>query len=134
MPAATRVLAFLSVFTVLFLFALAITVIGEFTDVKWIETIISIGEGLGRLTFVAIATTFILVEGIPMLAAWYKKEMQIKSREEGRQEGRQEGREQERKAWKLWLEEVDAWEQRKSDAEREGSTFHEPRPVPPTGD
>lgn len=142
MPAATRVLAFLSVFTVLFLFALAITVIGEFTDVKWVETIIRIGEGLGRLTFVAIATTFILMEGIPMLAAWYKKEMQIKSREEGRAEGRaeglaegrEEGRTQNQQAWELWLEELNAWEKRRSSAEGDGRAFTEPRPSPPSGD
>ncbi len=138
MPPASRVLPFLLVFAALFLFSLMVTVISEFSDVKWVEAVIRIGEGLGRLTFVAISITFILVEGIPMLAAWYKKEMQIKSREEGREEGRAEGREegraQKQQAWELWLEELEAWEKRRSSAEGDGSAFTEPRPSPPSGD
>ena len=117
---------FLLVFAALFLFALAITVIAEFTDVKWVEKIIRVGEGLGRVTFVAIAITFILVEGIPMLAAWYKREMRIKGREEGRAENQ--------RVWKLWLEELEAWEQRKASTESDGKTFTEPRPCPPSDD
>ena len=138
MPPASRVLPFLLVFAALFLFSLMVTVISEFSDVKWVVAVIRIGEGLGRLTFVAISITFILVEGIPMLAAWYKKEMQIKSREEGREEGRAEGREegraQKQQAWELWLEELEAWEKRRSSAEGDGSAFTEPRPSPPSGD
>ncbi len=138
MPPASRVLPFLLVFAALFLFSLIVTVISEFSAVKWIKVVIRIGEGLGRLTFVAISITFILVEGIPMLAAWYKKEMQIKSREEGREEGRAEGREegraQKQQAWELWLEELEAWEKRKSSAEGDGSAFTEPRPSPPPSD
>ena len=138
MPPASRVLPFLMVFAALFLFSLIVTVISEFSDVKWVEAVIRIGEGLGRLTFVAISITFILVEGIPMLAAWYKKEMQLKSREEGRAEGRAEGREegraQNQQAWELWLEELEAWEKRKSSAEGDGNAFTEPRPSPPSGD
>ena len=138
MPPASRVLPFLLVFAALFLFSLMVTVISEFSAVKWIKVVTRIGEGLGRLTFVAISITFILVEGIPMLAAWYKKEMQIKSREEGREEGRAEGREegraQKQQAWELWLEELEAWEKRKSSAEGDGSAFTEPRPSPPSGD
>ena len=93
---------------------------------------------MGRLTFVSIAITFILVEGVPMLAAWYKKQMEVKAREEGREEGRVEGRvagrAENQKVWELWLEEVEAWEQRKADAERVGGTFNEPRPAPPSGE
>ena len=85
---------------------------------------------MGRLTFVSIAITFILVEGVPMLAAWYKKQMEVKAREEGRAEGREETQ----KMWELWLEEVEAWEQRKAEAERAGGAFNEPRPVPPSGE
>lgn len=147
MPPSSRVLPFLLVFGALFLFALIATVASEFTDVKWIEAVIRIGEGLGRLTFVAIAITFILVEGIPMLAAWYKKQRVKEAREEGRveglvegrQEGRVEGRQEGRmegfaEAWEMWQEwqdDVDAWEQRKAAAENEGRDFTEPRPVPP---
>ena len=138
MPPASRVLPFLLVFAALFMFALAITVVAEFTDVKWVEKIIRVGEGLGRLTFVAIAITFILVEGIPMLAAWYKKEMRIKAREEGREEGLAEGietgRAQKQRAWELWLEEVEAWEQRRASVEGGGKTFTETRPCPPSDD
>ncbi len=57
------------------MFALGITVASVFTDVKRVLSIVEIGEGLGRLTFVSIAITFILVEGIPMLEAWYKKQI-----------------------------------------------------------
>ena len=127
---AFRVLPFLLVFAALFLFALVITVIAEFTDVEWVEKIIKVGEGLGRLTFVAIAITFILVEGIPMLAAWYKKEM-IK---EARAEGIETGRAQKQRAWMLWLEELEAWEQRRVSAESDGKAFTEPRPCPPSDD
>ena len=142
MPPASRVLPFLLVFAALFMFSMVATVISEFSDVKWVKTVIRIGEGLGRLTLVAISITFILVEGIPMLAAWYKKEMQLKSREEGREEGRAEGREegreegraQNQQAWELWLEELDAWEKRRYSAEGDGRTFTEPRPSPPSGD
>lgn len=130
MPPASRVLPFLVVFAALFLFALVITVIAEFTDVKWVEKIIRVGEGLGRLTFVSIAITFILVEGGPMLAAWYKKEM-VK---EAREEGIETGRAQKQRAWKLWLEELEAWEQRKVSVESAGDTFTEHRPCPPSDD
>ena len=151
MPPSSRVLPFLLVFAALFLFALIATVASEFSDVKWIEAVIRIGEGLGRLTFVAIAITFILVEGIPMLAAWYKKQRVKEAREEGRVEGREEGRAEGRmegrvegrqegraegfvEAWEMWQEwqdDVDAWEQRKAAAESEGRDFTEPRPAPP---
>lgn len=123
MPPASRVLPFLLVFAALFLFALGITVIGEFTDVKWVQTIISIGEGLGRLTFVNIAITFILVEGIPLLAAWYKKEMQIKAREEGRREAFRE--------WQDWRNELEEWERQRAEADAAGVAFDKPRPLAP---
>ena len=131
MPPAAHVLAFLLVFTVLFLLALVVTIASEFSDVKWVLAIVRIGEGLGRLTLVSIAIAFILVEGIPMLAAWYKKQMEVKAREEGREQGREEGRASERKAWQDWRSELEAWERRRLEAERAGSTFSEPRPASP---
>ena len=70
----------------------------------------SIGDRLGRLTFVAVAITFILVEGVPMLAAWARKQWQNEAREKGRVE--------ERKAWRAWLIELEAWEERKVEAEK----------------
>ena len=130
MPPATRVLAFLLVFTALFLLALILSVAEEFSDAKWIKTTISIGDRLGRLTFVAIATTFILVEGVPMLADWARKQW----RREEREKGRIEGRALEREAWQHWQRKLEAWEQRKADAEREGRGFTEPRPAPPSDD
>ena len=61
-----------------------------------------------------------------MLTAWYKKQMEEKAREEGRAEIQ--------RAWMLWLEDVDAWERRKAEAERTGDAFGEPRPTPPSGE
>ena len=130
MPPATRLLAFLLVFSALFLFALAVTIVSEFYDVQWVSRIVRIGEGLGRLTFVSIAITFILVEGVPMLATWLRKEMVREAREEGIETGRA----QKQRAWKLWLEELEAWEQRRASAESDGKTFTEPRPCPPSDD
>ena len=130
MPPASRVPPFLLVFASLLLFALALTIISEFSDVKWVEKIISIGEGLGRLTFAAVAITFILVEGIPMLAAWYKKEMVREAKEKGREEGRAERRE----AWLNWAVLVREWERRRVEAENEGRPFNDPPPVPPDSD
>ena len=126
MPSASRVPLFLFVFTALFVFALAVTIASEFSDVKWVSTIVKVGEGLGRLTFVSIAITFILVEGIPMLAAWYKKQM-VKEAEE-------RGRESERKAWQEWRRELEAWERRRAEAERTGMAFTESSPAAPDAD
>ena len=151
MPPASRVPPFLLVFASLLLVALALTIISEFSDVKWVETIISIGEGLGRLTFAAVAITFILVEGIPMLAAWYKKEMvkeareegleeglaqgietgRAEGREEGLAEGREEGLAEERKAWQTWRNEIEEWERQKAEADAAGIAFDKPRPPAP---
>ncbi len=130
MPPATRVLAFLLIFTALFLFALVLVIGSEFSDAKWIKTIVRIGEGLGRLTFVSIAIAFILVEGVPMLAAWVRREL-IK---EAREKGRAEGQALEREAWKDWRRKLEEWEQRKADAENNGRAFDEPRPDPPADD
>ena len=78
---------------------------------------------MGRLTFVTIAMSFILVEGVPMLAAWLKREMV--------REAREQGRSQEREAWLNWRRELQAWEQRKAAAESEGGAFDEPPPEAP---
>ena len=130
MPPATRVLAFLLVFTALFLLALILAVAAEFSDVRWINTAMSIGDRLGRLTFVAIAITFILVEGVPMLADWARKQW----RREEREKGRIEGRALEREAWQDWSERLEAWERRKAEAEEADRDFTEPRPPRPGED
>ena len=123
MPPASRVPLFLLVFVVMFLLALLGTVAAEFSDVEWVERTVKIAEGLGRLTFVSIAITFILVEGIPMLAAWYKKQMEEKAREEGR--------ESERQAWQAWREDLRGWERRRAEAEKAGCEFNESPPAAP---
>ena len=134
MPPATRVRAFLLVFTALFLLALGLAIASEFSDAAWIKTLERIGDRLGRLTFVCVAATFILVEGVPMLAAWIKREEIREARKQGRIEGRNEGRAEEREAWLDWHNRLVAWERRKADALREGRTFVEPRPALPVGE
>ena len=62
-----------------------------------------------------------------MLAAWYKKQMEVKAREEGREEGR----ESERRAWQAWREELRGWERRRAEAQRAGGEFNETPPTAP---
>ena len=66
-----------------------------------------------------------------MLADWYKKQMEVKAREEGRAEGREEGIAWERKAWQDWRSRVEDWERREAEAAVEGREFVEPRPTAP---
>ena len=135
MPPATRIRAFLLVFTAFFIASLMAALMAEFSDAKWIMMIVSIGDRMGRLTFVNIAATFILVEGVPMLASWIRRE-EVKAafekgRTEGHSEGHSEGSALEREAWLDWLRELEAWEQSRAEAEKEGRPFNEPRPSPP---
>ena len=130
MPPATRIRAFLLLFAALFLLSSILAIAAEFSDAKWIKVVISIGARLEPLTVIAIAVTFLSVEGVPMLASWLRRE-EIK---EAREQGRVEGRALEREAWQEWRRNLDAWEQRKSQAENEGRDFQEPRPIPPSED
>ena len=130
MPPPTRIRAFLLLFAALFLLALSLAIAAEFSDAKWIKAIISIGNRLEPLIVVAIAVTFLSVEGGPMLASWVRRE-EIK---EAREQGRVEGRALEREAWQEWQRNLDAWELRKFQAENEGRDFQEPRPAPPSED
>ena len=134
MPPATRVRAFLLVFTALFLLALILSIAAEFSNAKWIQTAASIGSRLESLTVIAIAATFILVEGVPMLAHWIRQAEIKEAREEGHAEGRVEGRILEREAWQEWRRSIEAWEQRRTEAENAGQRFNEPLPKPPTDD
>ena len=158
MPPATRVRAFLLVFTALFLLALILSIAAELSNAKWIQTAASIGSRLESLTVIAIAATFILVEGVPMLAHWIRQAEIKEAREEGLAEGRVEGRAEgrvegrveghveglaegqtlgralEREAWQEWRRSLEAWEQRKADADAAGRAFNEPRPTPPADD
>ena len=93
MPPAKRFRAFLIVFTALCLAALLLILLDEFAGYAWVTRIVNIGQKFGRLSFTAVAITFILVEGVPlMLASWFRKEEIKQAREEGRVEGRTEGR------------------------------------------
>ena len=135
MPPATRIRAFLLVFTAFFIASLIVALMSEFSDAEWIMMAVSIGDRLGRLIFVNIAATFILVEGVPMLASWIRRE-EVKAafekgRTEGHSEGHAEGSALEREAWLEWLRELEAWEQSRADAEKEGRPFNESRPSPP---
>ena len=134
MPPATRVRAFLLVFTTLFLMALILSIAAEFSDAKWIQTAASIGSRLESLTVIAIAATFILVEGVPMLAHWIRQAEIKEAREEGLAEGQSLGRALEREAWQEWRRSLEAWEQRRTDAENAGQRFNEPLPKPPADD
>ena len=97
MPPAKRFRAFLIVFTVLCLAALLLILLDEFAGYAWVTRIVNIGQKFGRLSFTAVAITFILVEGVPlMLASWFRKEEIKQAREEGRTEGYAEGRAAER--------------------------------------
>ena len=139
MPPATRIRAFLLVFTAFFIASLIAALMVEFSDAEWIMMVVSIGDRLGRLTFAAIAATFILVEGVPMLASWIRREEVKAAFEKGRTEGHSEGHAEgrvegsvlEREAWLAWLGELEAWEQSRAEAEKEGRSFNEPRPSPP---
>ena len=130
MPPATRIRAFLLLFAALFLLSSILAIAAEFSDAKWIKAVINIGDRLEPLTVIAIAVTFLSVEGVPMLASWLRRE-EIK---EAREQGRVEGRALEREAWQEWRRTLDAWEQRKFQAENEGRDFQEPRPAPPSED
>ena len=150
MPPATRVRAFLLVFTALFLIALLLSIAAEFSNAKWIQTAASIGDRLESLTVIAIAATFILVEGVPMLAHWIRQAEIKEAREEGLAEGEalglakgeslglakgeSLGRALEREAWQQWRRSLEAWEQRRTEAENAGQRFNEPLPKPPTDD
>lgn len=132
MPPATRIRAFLLLFAALFLLSSILAIAAEFSDAKWIKAVISIGNRLEPLTVIAIAVTFLSVEGVPMLASWLRREEIKEAREQGRVEGHAEGRALEREAWQEWRRKLDEWEQRKSHAENEGRGFQEPPPAPPS--
>ena len=131
MPPSTRVRAFLLVFTALFLLALILSIAAEFSNAKWIQTAASIGDRLESLTVIAIAITFILVEGVPMLAHWIRQAEIKEARAEGQALGQALGRALEREAWQEWRRSIEAWEQRRTEAENAGQRFNEPLPKPP---
>ena len=119
MPPAKRFRAFLIVFTALCLAALLLILLDEFAGYAWVTRIVNIGQKFGRLSFTAVAITFILVEGVPlMLASWFRQEEIKQAREEGRAEGRTEGHAEGRAAERELL--LEAERQR-----REGETLEQ---------
>ena len=62
-----------------------------------------------------------------MLADWYRQQRRKEALEKGREEGRAEVRE----IWLEWLRNWEAWDQRRTDARREGKEVTEPRPLAP---
>ena len=109
----------LLIFTVLCIVALVVTLLSKFTDYAWADTLVELGETMGRLIFTALAATYITVEGGSMLSEWFKK-----ARFE-------EGRQLERAEWLAWRDKLDAWERRREEAMQAGQPFNEPRPEPP---
>ena len=92
MPPATRVRAFLIVFTVLCLVALGLVLLAEFSGYQWAKRAVSVAQNFGRMVFAVVAVTFITVEGVPlMLAAWFRKEQIREAREEGIEIGEARG-------------------------------------------
>ena len=69
-----------------------------------------------------------------MLAHWIRQAEIKEAREEGLAEGQVQGRALEREAWQEWRRSLEAWYQRKADAEAAGRTFNEPRPTSPADD
>ena len=87
MPPATRVRAFLIVFTVLCLVALGLVLLAEFSSYQWAKRAVSVAQNFGRMVFAVVAVTFITVEGVPlMLAAWFRKEQIREAEKRGRDE------------------------------------------------
>ena len=83
MPPATRVRAFLIVFTALCLVALGLVLLAEFSGYQWAKRAVSVAQNFGRMVFAVVAVSFITVEGVPlMLAAWYRKEQIREARAE----------------------------------------------------
>ena len=85
-----------------------------------------------------------------MLAHWIRQEEIKAAREQGRREGYAKGyaeayaeaqaegqalgRALERKVCQEWRQSLEAWEQRRTEAENAGQRFNEPLPKPPTDD
>lgn len=90
MPPATRVRAFLIVFTALCLVALALVLLAEFSSYQWAKRAVSVAQNFGRMVFAVVAVSFISVEGVPlMLAAWFRKEQIRDAENRGHTRGEQ---------------------------------------------
>ena len=98
---------------------MAVILLDRFAGYEWAKHTVEISETLGRMFFTATGITLILVEGILMLAEWYKRQKF------------QEGREVERAAWIAWHEKLADWEKRREDARAADQHFTETRPAPP---
>ena len=88
----------------------------ETADDGW-DTAIAIGIGMSYCIVISTAFTYVIVEGVAMLAEQFKK----KRYDAGLAEGEAKGREEERTLWRAWYE-------RQQDAISKGLPFDEPPP------
>jgi hypothetical protein len=115
MPSTGHLRFFLFVFSALCVAAFVVILISEFSDQRWAEMTVRLGQAMGRLIFTAVAVTFIIVEGGVMLAELYKKA----------------SRAEERAKWVEWDNRVKEWDSRRIAALRDNREFTEPRPASP---
>ena len=115
MPSSGHIRLFLFVFAVLCIAAFVVVLIAEFSSQKWAETVVRVGQELGRLIFTAVGVTFIAVEGGVMLAELYKntvrKELNAK--------------------WQAHEKALIDWMERRDAAVRDGRQFTEQKPQSP---
>lgn len=109
----------LLVFTFFCVVAFILALISKYSDFRWADALVELGQTMGRLIFTALSATYIIIEGGSMLSEWFKK-----ARFE-------EGRQLERAEWMAWREKLDLWEKRREEAQKAGQAFNEPRPEPP---
>ncbi len=108
---------------------IAYEVLYQTTD-SVLGTAMATGEKFSYFAVAAAASTFILVEGGPMIAEKFLRNERAKGRSEGLVEGRSEGlvegRAEERAEIKKRLE---AWNARRIEAASRGELFEEPPPL-----
>ena len=84
----------------------------------FVETVRAILNGMQAVVVLSGALTYVVIEGLRMLAERYEK----RRFQEGRAEGRSEGRSEKDAEWEGWLK-------RKTEAEARGEDFSEPTPA-----
>jgi hypothetical protein len=84
----------------------------------FVETVRAILNGMQAVVVLSGALTYVVIEGLRMLAERYEK----RRFQEGRAEGRSEGRSEGHADWEGWLK-------RKAEAEARGEDFSEPTPA-----
>ena len=84
----------------------------------FVETVRAILNGMQAVVVLSGALTYVVIEGLRMLAERYEK----RRFQEGRAEGRSEGRSEGHADWEGWLK-------RKAEAEARREDFSEPTPA-----